>query len=361
MDYVDWVEKVLQGMAEAWRVGDEYNKNMIGVSFHDVGAVMGFEAADMETYEPEKPAMAVLAALNELEALALLEEQGVAGAYYKFTQRGREVLQVGMSALWEPMVQQYIESEQLEVLTKLVEMCQEDYDTYVALRERLITDIGAALGPEWEAELGSRVYHVIEQIAGFPPLADLGGALGSTSAKPTYRGIVRVTRQADTEGQATIRELLGDWEGVNVDFKRELNLTKPSEKAEFVKDILALVTTKFTGRRYLIIGFDPKTQQFFQSVDQSITQDRLEDILVAYANPVPIIKFERVTWQGGVVGLIEAKRQPHKLPYKVKVNMTHKIRAGDVFVRHGSRIVKLEPIDDEYQDLVAEGKRARLT
>ena len=89
------------------------------------------------------------------------------------------------------------------------------------------------------------------------------------------------------------------------------------KKGEFVRDILGLATTKSSGQRYLIIGFSDDTREFFASVDSGITQNRLEQILHAYCEPTPDVVFWRVPWTGGEVGLIEVKRDPSNIPYRV--------------------------------------------
>jgi hypothetical protein len=357
MDYVEWVDRVMGGMLGAWEAADANNRNVMGVSFQDVGAALGFDAEEMEFHDHDRPATAILQALFDLKALGLVEQQSYP-RFFKFTHEGWEVSNEGLSALWGPMVKQYLRSDQLEVLTKLAEMCPEDYGTHVVLRERLLTDIGAELGDRWADEQGTAVYRVVQELKGIG-LAKMGGGIGALNAIPTYRGLVRVTRQMDTELQALIRSLLPDWETTNVDFKREVNLKNKEEKGELVKDLLALVNTKSSGRCFLVIGFHPKTHEFFKSVDPGITQDRIEDILNAYAEPVPSIRYNRVGWESGTVGIIEIIREPHKLPYTIKEDITNKIKAGDVYVRHGSHTDKLQPGEREYQDLIDEGNRAR--
>jgi hypothetical protein len=300
--------------------------------------------------------MSVYNALSDLAEEWVLEKQKNI-RYFKWTQRGREVLQTGLLALWPSILDQYLTSEQLELLTKLAQIGQESHETYVSLRDCLIVDIGAELGDGWNSDRGTRVYHIAQELKKMG-LARTGGGMGALTARPTYRGIVRATRQVDTEWQSIIRRLLPDWETTNVEFKQELNLRNAKQKAEFVKDILSLVTTKSSGRRFMLIGFDDKTHNFKMSVDPSITQDRLEQILDAYADPVPTIRYQQVSWELGTAGAIEIFREAHKLPYKVKADLEH-ISQGDVYVRHGSHNVKLQPTDEEYDDLLAEGERAR--
>jgi predicted HTH transcriptional regulator len=122
-----------------------------------------------------------------------------------------------------------------------------------------------------------------------------------------------------------------------------------------VRDILALATTKSSGQRFLIVGFDDQTQQFVQSVDPAITQNRLEQILNAYAAPVPQIRYHRVAWEQGEIGVIKVLRDPAKVPYRVTKTLAH-ISKGDVYVRHGSQVEP--PTPAELAALEAEGQAA---
>jgi hypothetical protein len=69
-----------------------------------------------------------------------------------------------------------------------------------------------------------------------------------------------------------VADLVPEWATTTVEFKGQVNLKRNKEKAEFVRDVLALATTKASGRRWLVIGFDNGTHQFTDSVDSAITQ-----------------------------------------------------------------------------------------
>ncbi len=180
--------------------------------------------------------------------------------------------------------------------------------------------------------------------------------MGGETLRPSYRGVVWATRRESTELQTLVRGLLPDWETTNVDFKRELNLGRDKEKAEFVRDVLALANTKSPGKRYLVVGFGSKSRVFEASVDPTIDQDRLENILLAYAEPAPRVIYSVLPWEGGQLGLVEVVREPWSLPYKVKRNLAH-VRAGDIYVRHGSHTETPSP--NELVSLEEEGQQAR--
>src|SRR5205814_656607 len=131
---------------------------------------------------------------------------------------------------------------------------------------------------------------------------------------------------------------------------------------EFAKDVIALVNTKSSGARFMVIGFDDKSRAFHLSVQPGVGPDRLQDILNERVEPFPNVTYHTVSWESGTVGIIEIEREPHKLPYKAKKDMVAKsgpIAASDVFVRHGTHNVMLALDAPELLDLIAEGNRAR--
>lgn len=165
-------------------------------------------------------------------------------------------------------------------------------------------------------------------------------------------------RKADHESHAVIRERLDEWETTNTDFKEQLRLGRDGEKAEAVRDVLAMANTQTRGRRLVIIGINDVTRAFSMSVDESITQNRLEQILNAQAAPMPRITYTRVPWGSGTLGVIEVHRQAEELPYlpSIRARIRH-LNPGVVYVRHGSQT---EPATDaESAAIVAEGERAR--
>jgi hypothetical protein len=135
------------------------------------------------------------------------------------------------------------------------------------------------------------------------------------------------------------------------------------QKAEFVKDILSLVNTKASGRRWLIVGFDDKSHKYYGPPDSKLTQNRIEQVLARYGEPQVDVRYEAVEYRSGSVGKLEVLRDPKKLPYRVKEQMNRDKKPpfmpGDLFVRHGSQVEK--PTDAELLALQEEGNAARST
>jgi len=132
-----------------------------------------------------------------------------------------------------------------------------------------------------------------------------------------------------------------------------------SKNVEFTRDVIALATTKASGReRHLILGYDPKSHEFTRSAEPDAAQDVMEDILNEYADPVPGIHYFTVEHQSGtgIVGVLEVCRDAAQVPYRLRRD-GGKRHAGDVFVRHGSHIEP--PTQAERDSLLAESALAR--
>lgn len=174
---------------------------------------------------------------------------------------------------------------------------------------------------------------------------------------PTYAGMVRATKRDEVEWIERLSGLIREWETTSIEIKRELDLASTRGKRTLVRSVLALATTKSSGPRYLVLGFNPDSHEFTTPVDpDAITQDRIEDILNAYTEPVPQVRWRTVGWPGGLVGVIDVLRDPAHIPYRVK-KAIEDLAPGDVFVRHSSHIEP--PTDAERDALDAEGRAAR--
>jgi hypothetical protein len=355
MDYIEWVEKAMGAVVAVWEASDDMARTYSPIDWHVVCHALNLDHTD-NTGKTTEAARAVLDALYDLDRIGLIAKQQHGG--FRLTQRGKQVWAEGMSTLYPNMIDAYLDDVQIEVLTSLVEISQQDKGNYVVLKGQLLTDIATHLGPNWiDGGRGYRVDATLKQVEGLG-MAVRGGAIGRGDAKPTYAGAVRVTRRVYTAMQALIRQLLAEGEAVNVDFKQQIDLRSKLGKAEFVKDILGLINTKFVGNRYMVIGFDDNEPHLFvHSVEQSITKDQMEDILHEYAEPVPSIKYTSVRWESGIAGIIEPIREPHKVPYRTKRTIANKMAEGDIFVRHGSHTFRAAGA--ELADLTSEGERAR--
>lgn len=354
IDYVEWVSKVMEGVTRAWHESNA-NTKLIGISAHDIVPALGF---DVDTRTPDfdrtKVAEAVRDALQDLVRMGLLEEDY---RYYKLTHEGSKFPQTDLSSAWPQIMDAYLDEEQTGFLRKVAEIGQEIYDTHVCVKDLVAMEIFEALGWPWDNEGTAKGYLITKQLHDIGMIQQRAYMGGHIDITPTYIGIVRVTREVETKWSKLVRQLIDEGETTNVEFKRQLNLDRNKEKAEFVRDILGLATTRSSGCRFLVIGFDDKTHSFAQSIDAVITQERVEQILNAYSEPTPRIKYHAMPWSIGTIGIIEVFRDPKNIPYQVKKDIGGKdgIKAGKIYVRHGSHTEA--PTPRELEDLMHEASR----
>src|SRR6266566_1220109 len=274
--HVDWVEQVLQGLAAA--VAADPQARQVGVSIGDLQRRLTGDPAD-----GSPAAEAIGDALADLERLGLVDLGSGAGA--KLSQAGVQLAAGSLRSTWPAIQQLYLTDEQLAFLRAAAALCEQRHPKFALLREVSWREVNQRLG--WQTDDDTIAHDLAARLAQVGLLA-VDITLGdSIELYPTYAGVVRATEAEQAALRELIVGLLPDWETTTVEFKRELNLKRNKEKAELVRDVLALATTKASGRRWLVIGFDPKTHQFAQSVDPAITQDRLEQILAAYAATRP--------------------------------------------------------------------------
>jgi Putative DNA-binding domain len=342
--YVDWVEQVLKGLVAA--VAADPAVRTVGV------AEWQLQQGLVDQQTTTGPVTEALRdAVRDLERLGLAIRRGL---QIELTQTGRQLAAESLRMLWPQIMLIYLDNEQLAFLQACVRLCEERHPDVAVLRDVTWQEVTGALG--WANPDFNLVFDIARKLEEAGLLDKRGGLGQRIDVFPTYAGIVRATEGARTALRQLVADLVPDWETTTVEFKRQVNLKRDKEKAEFVRDVLALATTKASGRRWLVIGFDSNTHQFTDSVDPAITQDRLEDILNAYASPAPQIRYQRVRWNGGEVGLLEVIRDPTHIPYRVTRSLAH-ISVDDVYVRHGSHVEP--PTTAERADLDAEGQAAR--
>jgi hypothetical protein len=315
-------------------------------------------AIDATTFHGSGLHRAVLAASEDLASLGLAHPSRDHWSV-RLTVEGRRLLTEGLSSYWPALLTSApLGDDGRFFLAALCDLSEEEHDTFAVLRENVTSDtVITGLEGDWPAP---RVLRIWEELShwGAARGARVGGPPQILAARPTYTGFVLIRVGPSAELQAVVRELVGDWEGVTVDHKRELVLTSDAQKAELARDVAALANTQVRGPRYLVVGFDEASRAFASSFNPGIGQDRLEDVLATRLNLVPGLRVSRVPWSvGGEVGLIEVVRVPLQLPYTISRDLTAKIHDGDVFVRHGSHTTRADA--EERAELEAERDRAR--
>lgn len=362
MDFIDWCHHVLQTLER-----EKFNPHL---SDHEIQRVLfGEDVVKRPEFHTSNARHGMFDALDLLLNAGLAEK----GQYnWNITPLGRKVLSDPID-YWMEVCQQELDTEERSMLHLVNELSpQQGADPECAWlkdveREPILAAFNTALPPpqsnEHMGELQKYLYELPKLLADRLFLKSRGSIGYHARLTPTYRGLVWETRRDFTLESKLIDELVREWETTNVDFKRELSLDTKKQKAELAKDVLGLATTKSSGRRYLIVGFDNKTREYHAAPDDMVTQDRIEQILADLTDPVITVRYQVINYRLGKVGKLEVIREPEKLPYRASkdVLIDERGRKGlekdKVYVRHGSQTEA--PTDAELQALEDEGRRAR--
>jgi len=370
MDYIQWCELVLSEYLEAARNSLAVRNE--GLRPDQVARrIFGPEVVEQDLFIASSEWEGLKQAIKDLddEGWLLTEDDYYGDEVHspgKFTSEGEEFLEKVESrwtSWWATCATAPdFKQEHRDLLELVHRLSPREESTHAWMewirQETLCRELG------WEAE---RLRVVISEIRashdfikcrpnyfplGAPPYDEL-------RVRETYKGLVLQTKYQLTIEAREIDSLVEEWETTSVEFKQELETRTKDQKAEFVKDVLGLVNTKGSGKRWLIVGFKDKTHTYNAGCILPSSQDDLERVLSAYTNPMAEIRYDIVEHYHGPVGRLHILRDPAKLPYRVAKSVGHekRIEKGQIFVRHGS--LTEEPTDEELQALLEEGERAR--
>jgi hypothetical protein len=344
MKYVDWVESVLRA---AVRAKTEAGGGRLA-GMPEIAATLGLD------YEAAREAIGDAA--NDLERLGLIEFKSQWQIEIEHEARKIEVSSLRSS--WKPIHDIWLDEQQEAFLRGVVELSEQRAEDRAWLAEVHAYDVFERLG--WDRD-DNRIADLVFGLGKANLLVTSRITMGGGwNIYPTYVGVVRAMESETSELHELVAELLPDWETANVDFKRELHLETSDEKAEFVRDVLGLANTQVTGKRYLVIGWDPKSRAFMTDVDTRVDQERIEDLLDRFTKPTVTVRYRTFPYAGGTAAVLEVERNRAKVPYRVKQRLAGQkrvIEVGDAYVRHGSRVVNADA--DELADLETEADRAR--
>ncbi len=294
-------------------------------------------------------------AIGELKNIGLIESNERAKYLWKVTKAGREYA-TDITPLWWDICQEKLEPEHKQLLHVVNRLSPQTAPDHAWLENVDHKTIVSALGwPEGSHQLWP-VANELEQWGFVNGHFFLGGIMTLSAA---YRGLVWETRRGFTLESKFIDDLVAEWETTSVDFKRELYTDTADQKAELIKDVLSLVNTQASGRRWMIMGFDDKTHQYYGPPAPKLTQNHFEQLMKQYTVPMVDVQFEVVEYRKGCVGKLEVRRDPKKLPYSVAMSITgdkKKVSQGQIFVRHGSQVE--EPTLAELEAIREEADRA---
>src|SRR5688572_29063216 len=101
--------------------------------------------------------------------------------------------------------------------------------------------------------------------------------------------------------------LIAEGENERIDFKRELNLRSADEKAEFIKDVIAL-SNSASDVGYLIIGVSNSKQ--YVGIDK-LEEEQIQQVAYTYIEPAVKLRCELVPISSPfplLVGVVEVQR-----------------------------------------------------
>lgn len=349
MDFVDWCDTILENVVEASK---DPNYRPYGVPLFTLAErVYGPHIVHASEYPGSTREQAIADALNALSMKSFV--QCSSGNLWKPFDWGRDHL-TGRIGTWQAVCEDTLDEGRVLLLRLVNQHSVHVEGDHVWLEEVNLSTILA--DPEWSGS-SDLLVGLADELA--PLLIEIRPFLGSTMLRSTYDGVVWETRADLTLWTRFLDGLIDEWETTSVDFKRELVLVTNDNKVEFIKDILALADTLVSGRRWMIIGVDNSTRALHTPPDPKITQDRLEQIVDRYIAPSLDIRYRTVQYRDGTLGILEVLPDRTKLPYRVKKALTGQkksMHVGDLFVRHGSHVVK--PDAEEEQAMIAEAEYA---
>jgi hypothetical protein len=333
-----------------------YANQGIGLEYADIVPLLS-EQVDARSSEFQGSTLhrALIAAIEDLQEIGWLEDNH----FLKVTDRAESFPEADATTAWRPILDISLTDEESAVLDASIESCQTVFADHVLVEEIAYQDIFRKLG--WETEDQDAIHRadfVTDRLAE-KGLIRKHGTFGAIDIQPRYVGFVRATRIMETEDAILVKQLVSEGETTNTEIKRELQLENKPGKAKFISRIMGLATTNVSGRRFMIVGFDDKTREIYRSIDRTITEDRMEQILHEYCQPPLDIRFKRVLIEGQEVGFIEVIRRSEHIPYRVvkPIGGEVGIQVDDVYVRHGSRSER--PTPAELLDLIEEGRLGR--
>lgn len=369
MDFVQWCGVFLGTLLEI-QEGSETAASM-GVRVEHLGAaLLGGD------WEGPTESTAINQALEDLMSAGLIEQDRRLPQYLKVPRTACE-LALSQHGLWAEVCAQTFTEEEARLLRVLNRLSEQPRASFAYLDmipyEALYPELG--LEPGYEVE--QRVDRLVRDLAtlGFARFnlvinrSDLGG-------RPTYFALVWEHRRGVTVSSAEMDALVEEGETSTVDVKRQLSVDTASDKAELIKDVIALANANATGGRYLLVGFtndgvyyepdDTEVQALRDRHLGSLTEERLQTIVAEHTTPALQIRYTKAQYHRGPVGKVEILRDASQIPYAVRKTVgsgdktdkrARQVRAGQIFVRDGT--VTRETRPEEIEQTNADAERAR--
>lgn len=183
-------------------------------------------------------------------------------------------------------------------------------------------------------------------------LVDIGFAqphltIGRSQYKSTYAGATRISRD-HVLGDREIDDLRLQGESDALDYKRQIEIESPTDKAEFTRDVLAFANAGGTVK-HILVGVEddgsftnPADAVQHQQLISHLNETTLQQIVGSRTVYAPSIRIKaRGTHRDGPYALIEIKSDVGHLPYRFFANpgdskLPGAAQVGEVWVRTGT-------------------------
>lgn len=283
MGFIEWCDFVLDKIMEM-AAGDVQVRSY-GTDEWDIArAIVGSDTVSQPGFDSTPIRRALLDALEDLASMSLLKK--VSTSMYKLTADGERFAEDKIP-VWEAICATTVKPEQQEVLLLVNRLSPHSGPDHAWLdwvnRNTLLAELNwsgrVELLPAIARELQEQ--HLVRTLERLGPHIDL---------KATYRGLVWELRRGLTLESKFIDSLVAEWETDSVEFKRQLETKTADQKAELIKDVIALANTQVSGQRWMIIGFDDESRSYYGPPDPKITQEHLEQLMSQYTAPVVDIR-----------------------------------------------------------------------
>ena len=361
MDFVVWCDFVLKTCLEVMKTLPKARS--IGVDEHELAQALSSTLGitnfrRQEEYYKTTYYDGMFDAVKNLRAGGFIENNERSKSHWKVSRLGQHHI-TDQVPQWFAICQEQIDVEHMQLLSLINRLSPHAASDHAWLESVNHQTIASELA-DWPAH---QIWNVAKELDEWGYVSGFFSAANTVSLEATYKGVVWETRRAFTLESKFIDGLVADWETTSVEFKRDLYTDKAGQVAEFIKDVLSLATTKASGQRWMIIGFDDDTHEYCGSPNPKLTQNHFEQLLQEYTKPMVKVGYQVVDYRKGPVGKMEVFRDAKHLPYKVakslgSQNDKRRITEGDIYVRHRSQVQK--PTPEELQALQEEGDQARL-
>lgn len=141
-------------------------------------------------------------------------------------------------------------------------------------------------------------------------------------------------------------QLVSYGEDDKVERKQEVRVSTVEQRAEFVRDMLALANSHGEREAYLLVGVD-RSGNFHDIKHLDLRDENLQQSVGELVEPPIHFSYREIEIEGKTLGYIEIianKRRPHVVRKKLK----DELEAGETWIRHGSG--KRRPTAWDYQE-----------